>query len=280
MTNHKNVYDEYFDLFYFCYMILTDTHTHLYLDEFRNDIHDVINRALEAGIKYLIIPNIDSSSVDPMLRLCNTYPATCFPAIGLHPGSVKKDYKNEIEIVEACLKKETFCAIGEIGIDLYWDKTYFDEQVDAFRSQLVLAKKYNLPAIIHSRNSLDEIIQILNDENFNEIKAVFHCYPGSLEQAVCLTKKGFKLGIGGVVTYKNSGLAKIVKEIALEHIVLETDSPYLPPVPYRGQRNESAYILHIANFIAKLKECTLEEVATVTTANAMGIFPAYRQAGI
>ncbi|MFA4851271.1 MAG: TatD family hydrolase [Bacteroidales bacterium] len=253
-------------------MILIDTHTHLYLKEFKTDIQEVIDKALAADVKYFIIPNINSTSVAPMLQLCSRYPEVCFPSIGLHPGSVNLDYKNEITIVENWLKKEKFVAIGEIGIDLYWNKTYFNEQVDAFKLQLLLAKKYDLPVIIHSRNSMNEIIGIMKDDKYQGIKGIFHCFPGNMEQALHIIQKGFKLGIGGVVTYKNSGLAKIVKDIPLKHIVLETDSPYLPPVPYRGQRNESVYILHIANFIAKLKECALEEVASVTTANATGIF--------
>ena len=253
-------------------MILTDTHTHLYLKEFETDVHEVINRAINAEVKYFIVPNIDSTSIEPMMDLCNNYKGTCFPAMGLHPSSVKKDFQKELEIITEYLEKDKFIAIGEIGIDLYWDKTFINEQVEAFKYQLLLAEEYNLPVIIHSRNAMNEIIQILNDEKFNGIKAAFHCFPGSLEQALYLTKKGYKLGIGGVVTYKNSGLAKIVKELPLEDILLETDSPYLPPVPYRGQRNESAYIKTIAEFIASLKSCSLEEVADVTSANANEFF--------
>jgi TatD DNase family protein len=253
-------------------MILIDTHTHLYLEEFDSDLSEVIKRAQEVDVNYFVVPNIDSTSVDAMMNLCKDYPNICFPAIGLHPGSVKENYLDELQIVESWLEKEKFVAIGEMGIDLYWDKTFLNQQVEAFKFQLLIANKYDLPVIIHSRNALNEIIQILNDKIFKGIKVLFHCFPGSLEQAVYLTKKGYKLGIGGVVTYKNSGLARIVKELPLEHIVLETDAPYLPPVPFRGQRNESAYIRTIAEFIADLRSCPLDEVAQITTANAQELF--------
>ncbi|MGD0711445.1 MAG: TatD family hydrolase [Bacteroidales bacterium] len=260
-------------------MLLIDSHTHLYAEEFNTDIQDVINRAFTAEVKYMLIPNVDSTSIVPMLDLCGKYLDKCFPAIGLHPESVKEDYKSELELMKPWLGKEKFVAIGEIGIDLYWDKTFVNEQIEAFKSQLLWAKEYDLPVIIHSRNALNEIIQILNDKNYSGIKAVFHCFPGSLEQAIYLTNKGFMLGIGGVVTYKNSGLAKVVKEIPLEYILLETDAPYLPPVPFRGKRNESAYIKNIAEFIAQLRNCSLDEVAETTTKNAIRFFklPAYNQ---
>jgi TatD DNase family protein len=253
-------------------MILTDTHTHLYLEEFKNDIDETIVRAVNAGIRYFIIPNIDHSTVEPMLRLCSKYREYCFPAIGLHPGSVKENYLHELALLESCINKEKYVAIGEIGIDLYWDKTFIKEQTEAFKIQLSLAQKNNLPVIIHSRNSINEIIHIINDEQYQGIQGVFHCYSGNLQQALMLIEKGFMIGIGGVLTYKNSGLVKIVREIPLQSILLETDSPYLPPVPYRGQRNESAYIFEIAAFIAQIKGCSLEEVASVTTKNAEEVF--------
>jgi len=253
-------------------MILVDTHTHLYLEEFETDVQDVIQRSLLKDVKYFIIPNIDSTSIEPLMKLYHNNKGICFPAIGLHPGSVKKDFQNELDTVKSWLKKEKFFAIGEIGIDLYWDKTFINEQIEVFKYQLILAKEHDLPVIIHSRNALNEIIQIMSDKNFSDIKAVFHCFPGSLEQAIYLTDKGYKLGVGGVVTYKNSGLAKIVKELPLEHIVLETDSPYLPPVPYRGQRNESSYIYTIAQFIADIKGCSIEEIANITSSVAFELF--------
>jgi TatD DNase family protein len=253
-------------------MNFIDSHTHLYLEEFEKDIPETINRAIDAGINNMVLPNIDSTSVKPMLDLCNKFKNNCFPAMGLHPGSVKENYKEELEIVRSWLTKEKFVAIGEVGIDLYWDKTFFNEQVEAFKFQLSLAKDFNLPVIIHSRNALNEIIQILNEKQFHDIKVVFHCFPGSLEQAQYLTGKGYLLGIGGVVTYKNSCLAKIAKELPLQNIILETDSPYLPPVPYRGQRNESAYIKTIAEFIALVRQTSVAEVAEITTNAAKEFF--------
>ena len=253
-------------------MILADTHTHLYSEEFKNDIDEVIAKAVNAGIRYFIIPNIDNTTLAPMLELCHKYQGVCFPAIGLHPGSVKQNYLEELAMFESSMNNEKYVAIGEIGIDLYWDKTFFKEQQEAFKMQLSLAQKHNLPVIIHSRNSMNEILDIVNEEKYQEIRGVFHCYSGNLEQALLLIDKGFMIGIGGVVSYKNSGLAKIVQEIPLQNILLETDSPYLPPVPYRGQRNESAYIFEIAAFIAKIKGCSMEEVAAVTTKNALRVF--------
>ncbi|MFH0866813.1 MAG: TatD family hydrolase [Bacteroidota bacterium] len=256
-------------------MILIDSHTHLYLDEFSGDLDLAVSRALQNNVKSMVVPNIDSSSVKPMLDICNKYHDNCFPCIGLHPGSVNRGFHTELEIIGQWLEKEKFVAIGEIGIDLYWDKTFINEQIEVFKLQLLLAKKYNLPVIIHSRNALNEIIQILNEKKYSNVKAVFHCFPGSYEQAQHLVKKGYFLGIGGVVTYKNSGLAKIAKEIPLENILLETDAPYLPPVPYRGKRNESAYIKVIAEFIAGIRYCNIEEVASITTAAAASFFNIY-----
>jgi len=253
-------------------MHFIDSHTHLYLEEFEKDISETVKRAVNAGINQMVLPNIDSTSVQSMLDMCAKFKDNCYPAIGLHPGSVKDNFKQELEIVRSWLSKEKFVAIGEVGIDLYWDKTFFEQQVDAFKYQLLLALEYDLPVIIHSRNALNEIIQILNEKIFREVKAVFHCFPGSLEQAQFLTEKGYLLGIGGVVTYKNSGLAKIVKELPLKTMMLETDSPYLPPVPHRGQRNESAYIKVIAEFIATGRQTSVEEVAEITTAAAKEFF--------
>ncbi len=253
-------------------MILIDTHTHLNLKEFDTDVQQAIDRAVKNDVKYFIIPNIDNTTTESVLKLCYNNKGVCFPAIGLHPESVKQNYQCELVIIKNWLKKEKFIAIGEVGIDLYWDKTFLKEQIEAFKYQLLLAKEFDLPVIIHSRNSLNEIIQILNDESFSGIKAVFHCFPGSVQQAETLIKRGFKLGIGGVVTYKNSGMAKVVKEFGLENIILETDAPYLPPVPYRGQRNESAYIADIAKFIAELLQCDISRVADSTTKNAIELF--------
>ncbi len=253
-------------------MILIDTHTHLYLDEFDSDRSLAIQRAIDAGVKYMLLPDIDSEHTPLLIETCKLFPGNCFPMIGVHPTSVKADYSKELENVSAWLKKEKFYAIGEIGLDLYWDKTFFAEQCDIFRAQLRLALRHNLPVVIHSRNSLDQLIQIISENEFRNITGVFHCFPGSVQQAQTLVNRGYKLGIGGVVTYKNSGMAKVVKSLGLEHLVLETDAPYLPPDPYRGKRNESAYIKDIAAFIADLVGCSLNKVAEITTKNAIELF--------
>lgn len=253
-------------------MILTDTHSHLYLKEFENDLDKVIDNAIEQGVKYIFLPNIDSKSIDDLIEVYNRYPETCFPMMGLHPTSVKSDYEKELEIIEKELFKNDYCAVGEIGVDLYWDKTFKKEQEDVFRRQVIMAKKMDLPIVIHSRNSIDNIINILSEMNIPGLKGVFHCFPGNILHAEKVINLGFKLGIGGVVTFKNSGLQKVVVSVDLKHILLETDAPYLAPVPYRGKRNESAYIRIIAEKIAELKNISIEEVGEVTTRNALGLF--------
>jgi TatD DNase family protein len=249
-----------------------DTHTHLFAEEFDNDRDIVINNSINKNIRKFIIPNIDSTSAESMLNITKQYPGVCFPAIGLHPSSVKNDYHEELEIIEKYLKEYKFCSIGEVGMDLYWDKTYKDEQVEAFIEQINLAEKYDLPLIIHSRKSLDEIIKILEHHSGKNIKGVFHCYPGTYEQAMKVIEMGFVLGIGGVVTYKNAGLAEVVKKIDVSSIILETDSPYLSPVPLRGTRNDSSNIVLIAQKIAEIKNITIDEVAESTTNTAINIF--------
>lgn len=253
-------------------MFLTDTHTHLYLDEFNADRVEVIQRAMEQDVRSMLLPNIDSSSINDLLQLCEQFPENCFPMMGLHPTSVKENYKDELEIVDHWLQKRTFYAIGEIGIDLYWDKTFRKEQEIAFAEQIELAKKYQLPIVIHMRNSFDEIYDILQDHISAELTGVFHCFTGSMEHAIKIIDMNFMLGIGGVVTFKNSGLDEIVKNIELKHIILETDSPFLAPVPYRGKRNESAYIRLIAKKIAEIKNISVNEVARITTHNANQLF--------
>jgi TatD DNase family protein len=253
-------------------MFLTDTHTHLYLEEFDKDREKVIHNAISEGIKYMLLPNIDSTSIDGLLNLCDQYPDNCFPLMGLHPTSVKENYKDELEIVDHWLQKRTFYAIGEIGIDLYWDKTFRKEQEIAFAEQIELAKKHQLPIVIHMRNSFDEIYDILQDHISAELTGVFHCFTDSKEQAIKIIDMNFMLGIGGVLTFENSGLDEVVKNIKLKHIILETDSPFLAPVPYRGKRNESAYIRLIAKKIAEIKNISVEEVARITTHNANQLF--------
>jgi TatD DNase family protein len=253
-------------------MILTDTHTHLFLKEFDGDRQMVVESAVQKGVNYLLLPNIDSTTVDGMLELCNTFPEHCFPMIGLHPGSVSENNEDELIRVEEWLKKRRFYAIGEIGMDLYWDSTYAIRQEEVLKHQISLALEYDLPVVLHSRNAIDPIISIIRSYGNKKIRGVFHCFSGTLEQAQEIVGMGFMLGIGGVVTFKNLGLATVVKEIGLQHIVLETDAPYLAPVPFRGKRNESAYITVIADKIADIKAITAEEVAAVTTENAIRLF--------
>lgn len=254
-------------------MIFIDTHTHLYLDEFSDDLNQVVEKAINKGVKYMLLPNIDSTSIEKMLKLCQTFPDNCFPMIGLHPTSVKSNFENELKIVENYLAKSNFYAIGEIGIDLYWDKTFYKEQLEAMRFQIHLAKECNLPIVIHSRNSFDEVFTVLSELKFPEMRGVFHCFSGSVDQAKkVIAELGFKLGIGGVVTFKNSGLDKVVKEIDLKDIILETDSPFLAPLPFRGKRNESAYTIIIAEKIAAIKNIAIEEVANETTNTALELF--------
>jgi TatD DNase family protein len=253
---------------------MIDTHAHLYLEEFSKDRPEVIAKAQEIGVEKIYLPNIDSRSIDAMLELEFRYPDFCIATMGLHPCSVKKDFEKELYIVEEWLGKRKFAAIGEMGTDLYWDKSFWQEQQEAFKIQAEWAKKYDLPLIIHCRNSIDETIALLENlqENEKPLKCIFHCFTGNLEQAQKIIAMGFFLGIGGVVTFKNGGLDKVLPHIDLEHLVLETDSPYLAPVPHRGKRNESSYILLIAQKIAEIKSVSLEEVKSKTTQNAQKIF--------
>jgi TatD DNase family protein len=253
-------------------MILTDSHAHLYLEQFDADRHEVIRQAVEHDVMYMILPNIDKESIGPMMKLVKDFPGNCFPMMGLHPTSVKEDYAVHLEAVREWLKKDKFYAIGEIGIDLYWDKTFFPEQQEAFRQQVSLALEYDLPLVLHSRNSFDEIFRLLDEVHKPGLKGVFHCFTGNKEQAEHIIKMGFYLGIGGVLTYKNSGLAEVVEKIPLEYLLLETDAPFLAPVPYRGKRNESEFVVEVAKKLAEIKEIDLEEVAETTTRNAMELF--------
>lgn len=254
-------------------MIITDTHTHLYSKEFDEDRTLLINSALSKKVTRFFMPNVDSTSIEGMLQVEKEFPKNCFAMMGLHPCSVNAEYLKELEIVEEWLLKRKFVAIGEIGIDLYWDKTFFVQQQDAFRKQIQLAKKYHLPYVIHSRNSFNEVMEIVSEFRNDEIKAIFHCFSGNVAQAQQVIAMGnFKLGIGGVVTFKNSGLDKVVEAIDLNHLVLETDAPYLAPAPYRGKRNEPDYILLVAQKIAEIKKISVEEVVKVTTQNSIEVF--------
>lgn len=253
-------------------MFLIDTHTHLYLEEFDDDRASVVERAIESDVRFMLLPNIDSSSTEPMLNLCKQFPENCFPMMGLHPTSVKDDYQDELKKVEEFLLNKKFYGIGETGIDLYWDKTFIEEQKIAFSRQVELAKEYSLPIVIHSRDSFDEIYEILLKLNSDELTGVFHCFTGDYEQAQKVTGLGLKLGIGGVLTFKNSGLDKVMERIDLEHIILETDSPYLTPTPFRGKRNESSYVKYVAEKLAAVKNTTVDAVAEITSKNAIDLF--------
>lgn len=252
-------------------MVLTDSHTHLYLQEFKHDIDEVIKRATANNITRFFLPNIDSSSVNNLLNLQNKFPDKCFPMMGLHPCSVKENFEEELKVIINCLQKEKFYAIGEIGIDLYWDKIFIEEQKEAFRRQINLSEEFNLPIVIHCRNSFDEII-IEIEKISHKPRGIFHCFSGNIDQAQKAIELGFYLGIGGVVTFKNAGLDAVIREIDINHIVLETDSPYLAPVPFRGKRNESSYLIYIAQKIAELKKISVDKVAEVTTNNSKQIF--------
>ena len=254
-------------------MILTDTHTHLYSKEFDADRDALIQKAIDGGVSRFFMPNVDSDSIAGMFQVEKRFPENCFAMMGLHPCSVNNKYQQELQVVDHWLAKRRFKAVGEIGIDLYWDKTYFPQQKDAFRQQILLAKKYEIPYVIHSRNSFDEVMEIVNEFKQDNIKAIFHCFSGNVQQAEEVVAMGtFKLGIGGVVTFKNSGLDKVVEAIDLKHLVLETDAPYLAPVPHRGKRNEPDYIIQVAKKIAEIKNISLEEVAEITTKNSIEVF--------
>ncbi len=253
-------------------MILIDTHTHLYLNAFNNDREEVVARALADGVKYMLLPNIDSSSVKGMQALCDRFPENCFPMMGLHPTSVKGNFREELKMVEDLLASNNYFGVGETGIDLYWDKTWYREQVEAFNRQIDLAIAYDLPLIIHARESFTEIFRVLENRDTGGLRGVFHCFTGDVGQAKHATALDFKLGIGGVLTYKNSGLDQVVSEIGLNELILETDAPYLSPVPHRGKRNESAYVLHVAEKLSEILNISIEEVAEATTHNASELF--------
>ena len=253
-------------------MKIIDTHTHLYLKQFKDDIDKVIQRSIDKGINKFIFPAIDSTHFDDMHDLKNKYPGSIYLMSGLHPVDVKENYKEELEFVVNSLKSHSYVAIGEIGIDLYWDKTYLKQQQEAFEFQIRLAIKNDLPIVIHCREAFDEIFEILDNENCDKLRGVFHCFTGTLEQANRAIQLGFKLGIGGVVTFKNGGIDKFLNRIDLNHIVLETDSPYLAPVPYRGKRNESSYITYVIDKLSEIYGLPIKKIASVTTKNAEKVF--------
>jgi TatD DNase family protein len=251
-------------------MNFIDTHTHLFLEEFDNDRHQVIENAKQNGISKFILPNVDLTTLDKLLNTCSIDPSSLLPAIGLHPCSVKSDYKVELEKLKKTIHHNTYNSIGEIGIDLFWDKTYINEQVEALKEQISWALEFDLPVILHCRESFDKVFDIV--KKYKELKGVFHAFTGNAYQAKAIADIGFYIGIGGIVTYKNSGLDKAVSLHSLKNIVLETDSPYLPPVPFRGKRNEPSYIIQIAKKLAELCNLTIDEIADVTTLNAKELF--------
>jgi TatD DNase family protein len=253
--------------------MLTDTHAHLYAKEFDFDRDAMMARALTAGVEKIYLPNVDLDSIPRMLELEAKYPDRCFAMMGLHPCSVEADYKTVLAEIEKQLFARKFVAVGEIGLDYYWSKDYVEEQKDAFRIQCRWAIELDIPIIIHARESMDDLILIVGEEKKDErLRGIFHCFGGTPEQAKKIMDLGFWMGIGGVLTYKKSGLDEVVKDIPLEWLVLETDAPYLPPVPNRGKRNESGYVRFVAEKLAEVKGLTLEEVAAATTKNAEKIF--------
>jgi len=253
-------------------MVITDTHCHLYVEAFEEDLDSVISRAIALGVSRFFIPAIDSGYTQSMLHLKKNYPDQVFLMAGLHPTHVKENYKEELEHVKALLAKGDYCAVGEIGIDLYWDKSFFREQQEAFRTQIRWAKKNSLPIVIHCRESFDEIFEILEEEKGEDLRGIFHCFTGTLEQAHRAIGYNMKLGIGGVVTFKNGKIDQFLGQIDLKHIVLETDSPYLAPVPYRGKRNESSYLREILEKLSIIYNKPIEEIARITTENSKVVF--------
>jgi TatD DNase family protein len=253
-------------------MIITDTHTHLYSEAFDEDRYDMINRAIEQGVSRFFIPAIDSEYTASMLQLEKDFPENIFLMTGLHPTHVKDNYKDELSHVEDLLAKRSFYAIGEIGIDLYWDKSTLEIQQDAFKYQIQLAKKYKLPIVIHCREAFDEVFEILESEKGDDLFGVFHCFTGTVEQAYQAISYNMKLGIGGVATFKNGKIDKFLNEIGLKHIVLETDAPYLAPTPYRGKRNESLYILKVLEKLSYIYNRSEEDIAEITTQNSKDVF--------
>ncbi len=248
-----------------------DTHAHIYHEDFDKDRDDMLRACEEVGVAKIFMPNVDHTSIDAMLEL-ESRSKGCFAMMGLHPCSVKKDFEKELYVVEQWLGKRKFAAVGEIGTDLYWDKTFWEQQQEAFKIQVAWAKQYELPIVIHCRESIDQTIELVRQLKDDKLTGIFHCFSGSVEQAQQIIELGFYLGIGGVATFKNGGLDKALPTVGVERLVLETDSPYLAPVPHRGKRNEPAYIPMIGNRVAELLGVGVEEVQTITTKNADKLF--------
>lgn len=253
-------------------MTFIDTHAHLYLRQFDQDRNEVMDRAIEAGCEAFFLPNIDSTTIDSMLALEAARPDVCFAMMGLHPSHVKENFRDELAVCEAWLRRRRFAAVGEIGIDLYWDKTHLKEQMEALHIQMGWAKELDLPVVLHTREAMDIVIDSVREALDERLRGVFHCFNGNVEQAERIVEMGFYLGIGGVLTYKNGGLEPVIEALGLDHVVLETDAPYLAPIPHRGKRNESAYIAYVVEKLAQLTGLTPEEVGEKTSANARKLF--------
>jgi TatD DNase family protein len=251
---------------------LIDSHCHIYLEDFAGDIGGYMDRAKEEGVSRIYMPSLDSHHLKSILEMEEKFPGTCFSMVGIHPCYVRENYREELDFMCNSLKNRSFSAVGEIGLDYYWDRNYDDFQMVCFREQITLAKEYQLPIVIHSRSSMNECIQVLKEEKGSKLRGIFHCFSGNIENAKDIIDCGLLLGIGGVVTYKNAGLGEVVADVPLEHIVLETDAPYLTPVPYRGKRNESSYLKYIVDKVASVKNVDVEQVARITTANAKAVF--------
>lgn len=249
-----------------------DSHAHIYGEEFDNDRKEVLEKCVEVGVKKIYMPNVDAASIDPMLEAEEKYPGLCIPMMGLHPTYVKKGFEQQLYIMEDWLKKRKFAAVGEVGTDLYWDTSTFDMQVEALKVQIGFAKQYSLPLVIHCRNSFKETIDIIREQKDATLTGVFHCFTGTVDEAKQAIELGFYLGIGGVATFKNGGLDKVLPHIDLKHLMLETDSPYLAPVPFRGKRNSPEYIPSIAEKLAVIKNVALSQVEEITTENALNLF--------
>ena len=252
--------------------MITDTHTHLYSSQFKEDQKEMIQRAKDAGVSRFFIPAIDASYTESMLKLEENFPSDVYLMMGLHPTSVKENYLDELAHVKAWIDKRNFYAIGEIGIDLYWDKTFLKQQQEAFRTQIKWAKEKKIPIVIHCRNAFDEIFEILEAEKSKDLRGIFHCFTGTKEQALQAISYNMKLGIGGVVTFKNGKIDAFLNEIDITHIVLETDAPYLAPAPYRGKRNESAYITNVVDKLVDIYRLSFKEISEITTQNSKDVF--------
>lgn len=253
-------------------MSFFDTHSHIYLEEFDSDREAMLERGEKEGVEKVLMPAIDSTTYEKMFRAEEQFPSVCKSMIGLHPCSVKENYKNEMILIENFLGQRKFVAMGETGLDFYWDLTYKEQQYEVFHKQIEWALHFDIPVVIHSRNSIDECIKTVAEHQHGKLKGVFHCFSGTIEQAKRIIDLNFYLGIGGVITFKNAGLDKIMQEVDLKNVVLETDAPYLAPVPFRGKRNECSYLRYVAEKLSGIKNISKEEVGNITTANAKNLF--------